>query len=143
MTATCEILWVDANGPTPDENPSIGRVRCKGRTEQHHGRAITFEASPWYHICAKHAERMNEPGMHHWEWENPVTLAKNEGGPMTTHVANCALEWWRASGERTEARLLRLVEHYARANGEIENLSHHTRVALSAVKPWEYPSCAK
>ena len=30
----CQIRWIDAQGnPTPDTNPAIGRVRCKGRDQ--------------------------------------------------------------------------------------------------------------
>jgi hypothetical protein len=56
---------------------------------------------------------------------------------MTTQVARCALEWWRASGKRTPERLRDLVAHYAKTNGEEQNLSDHERSALAAVKPWE------
>jgi len=51
---------------------------------------------------------------------------------MTTHVAQCALEWWRASGEKTEARLLSLVAHFASTNGETERLAYHEHCALAA-----------
>jgi len=61
---TCEIKWVDAQGnPTPDNNPSIGRVRCKARVQQFHGRALQFSESAWFHICAEHAKRLDGPGM--------------------------------------------------------------------------------
>lgn len=69
---TCQIKWIDENGnPTADDNPAIGRVRCKGRVEQHHGRALTFETSHWFYICADHAKRMRDPGMHIWECDAP------------------------------------------------------------------------
>lgn len=69
---TCQIKWIDSQGePTADTNPSIGRVRCKARVEQHHGRALSFSSSPWFHICAEHAKRMDDPGMDCWEWETP------------------------------------------------------------------------
>lgn len=55
----------------------------------------------------------------------------------TTHVAQCALEFWRAAGERTKPRLLELVEHYAKTNGELEYIDHHKQSALESVKPWE------
>jgi hypothetical protein len=67
---TCQIKWVDAAGnPTPDDNPAIARVRCKARVEQHHGRALTFSETAWFHICAEHAQLLREPGMHIWECE--------------------------------------------------------------------------
>jgi hypothetical protein len=70
MTQLCEIEWVDSNGqPTPDMNPAVCRVRCKARVEQHHGRAIEFSESKWFACCAKHAERLSDPGMHIWECE--------------------------------------------------------------------------
>lgn len=70
MTKTCEIKWIDAAGnPTADSHPSIGRVRTMARVEQHHGRAITFDGSPWFEICACHAERLNDRGMHIWQFE--------------------------------------------------------------------------
>jgi hypothetical protein len=68
--ALCQIQWIDAQGnPTPDTNPAIARVRTKARVEQHHGRAIRFEKSDWYCICAEHAKQLGEPGMHIWECE--------------------------------------------------------------------------
>lgn len=70
MTATCQIKWVDSSeNPTMDTNPAIGRVRCKARVEQHHGRGISFAETEWFHICAEHAQRLTAPGMHHWEFE--------------------------------------------------------------------------
>lgn len=64
----CQIQWVDKNGqPTPDDNPAMQRVRCRGRIEQHHGRAIHFPGSNWFYICSEHSKRLNEPGMHYWE----------------------------------------------------------------------------
>lgn len=42
---------------------------------------------------------------------------------MTTLVAQCALECWRASGERTEARLLELVTFFD--NIEHRHGDHH------------------
>lgn len=67
---TCQIQWIDSQGnPTPDNNPAIMRVRTKTRVEQHHGRAITFEQSQWFCICADHAKQLDAPGMHIWECE--------------------------------------------------------------------------
>jgi hypothetical protein len=71
--ATCEIKWIDAAGkPTPDNNPAIGRARTKDRVQQIGGRGVHFEASPWFYVCACHAEQLSEPGMHIWEYE-PLT----------------------------------------------------------------------
>lgn len=56
---------------------------------------------------------------------------------MTTLTAQCALEWWRASGKRSTARLRELVEHFATTNGEMEYLEHHNQSALAAVRSWE------
>lgn len=70
MTTTCEIKWIDAQGnPTPDNNEAIGRVMCKARVEQHHGRALKFEASQWFNICACHAARLSDRGMEYWVFE--------------------------------------------------------------------------
>lgn len=64
----CAIKWIDAAGqPTPDDNPAVMQVRCKGRVEQHHGRAIEFSTSDWFPICACHAKQLSKPGMHIWE----------------------------------------------------------------------------
>jgi hypothetical protein len=79
MTATCEIKWIDRFGnPTPDTNPSIGRVRTKARSEYVAGRIggpLSFAASPWFHICAEHAKRLCDPGMQIWECEAPADLS--------------------------------------------------------------------
>lgn len=66
---TCELKWVVDGRPTPDTNPAIGRVMCRERVEQHHGRGITFAASPWFNICEEHAKRLSEPGMENWVFE--------------------------------------------------------------------------
>lgn len=57
---------------------------------------------------------------------------------MTTQTAKIALEWWRASGERTEDRLRDLVAHYAKTNCELERLAYHEQSAIAAVKEWEW-----
>lgn len=57
---------------------------------------------------------------------------------MTTHTAKCALEWWRASGPRTEDRLRDLVSHFAGTNSEMDRLAHHEQSAICAVKEWEW-----
>lgn len=56
---------------------------------------------------------------------------------MTTFIAQCALEWWRASGERSSARLRELVEHYATINGQKDYVDHHHKSALANVRDWE------
>jgi hypothetical protein len=64
----CTIKWIDKQGnPTPDNNDAIMLVRTKHRFEQHHGRALEFGQSEWFPICACHAKRLNDPGMHIWE----------------------------------------------------------------------------
>jgi hypothetical protein len=73
--STCQIKWVNSQGqPTPDNNPATCRVRCKARTEQFHGRALSFSQSEWFLCCAEHAKRLAEPGMHIWDCE-PVNTA--------------------------------------------------------------------
>jgi len=54
-----------------------------------------------------------------------------------THVARLALEWWRATGERSEARLFSLVEHFATTNGELDLIEHHREAAFADVKAWD------
>jgi hypothetical protein len=54
-----------------------------------------------------------------------------------TQTARVALEWWRASGERTKERLRNLVAHYAETNGEMANLTFHMEVAMADIKHWE------
>ena len=67
-TPQCQIQWIDAFGnPTPDNNPAIARVRTIARVEQIGGRAVKFDASDWYCICAKHSKLLGDPGMHIWE----------------------------------------------------------------------------
>jgi hypothetical protein len=69
-TPQCQIQWIDAFGrPTPDTNPAIARVRTVARVEQIAGRGVRFDASDWYCICADHAKRLGERGMHIWECE--------------------------------------------------------------------------
>ena len=66
----CAIQWIDDKGqPTPDDNEAIGRVRTLKRTEWYHGRQIFFDTSDWYPICACHAKRLRDPGMHIWIFE--------------------------------------------------------------------------
>ncbi len=56
----------------------------------------------------------------------------------TTQVAKCALEFWRANGERTKLRLCSLVSFFAQTNNEMNNLEHHERSAIAAVRNWEW-----
>jgi hypothetical protein len=70
MTDTCQIKWIDrAGNPTPDTNPSIGRARTMARVQQIGGRGVSFPQSAWFNICACHAERLHDRGMHIWEFE--------------------------------------------------------------------------
>lgn len=67
---TCQIPWIDVQGnPTPDSNPAVARARPKAPVEQYHGRAIQFDQSQWFYICAEHAKQLSEPGMEIWECE--------------------------------------------------------------------------
>jgi hypothetical protein len=67
---TCQIRWIDDQGnPTPDPNPAIARVRTIAHVAQIGGRGIKLEASDWFYICAEHAKRLNDRGMHIWECE--------------------------------------------------------------------------
>jgi hypothetical protein len=74
-TPTCQIKWIDkkTSKPTPDNNPSVGRVRCKHYYPHTHpdpNKAGQFmEYSDYYHICAQHADRMMTESLHNWEWE--------------------------------------------------------------------------
>jgi hypothetical protein len=76
-TPTCQIQWIDQHGqPTPDTNPSIGRVRTKDRFSQvTPTRCVHMSASQWFHICAEHAKQMHKPGMEIWESESPADLS--------------------------------------------------------------------
>lgn len=56
---------------------------------------------------------------------------------MTTTIAQCALEWWRADGERSLARLMSLVEFFAESNGDSDCVAYHKQSALGAVRHWE------
>lgn len=62
----CAIKWVDKQGNfTPDTNDAVILVRCRGRIEKHHGRAVP--QSEWFGCCAEHAKRLDDAGMHIWE----------------------------------------------------------------------------
>ena len=54
-----------------------------------------------------------------------------------THVAQCALEYWRSHGKRNRARLLELVAFFAKSNGELDRLSEHELSAVAFVRSWE------
>jgi hypothetical protein len=66
----CKIQWIDEYGkPTPDNNPAIGLCRTIDRYETIRGAASHhFPASQWFPICAEHAKRLNDRGMHIWEF---------------------------------------------------------------------------
>ena len=69
---TCEIKWIVNGCETGDDNPSIGRIRTRDRVSQIGGRGVHFNASQWFHVCAEHAKRLSDPGMHIWECESPL-----------------------------------------------------------------------
>jgi hypothetical protein len=55
----CQIRWIDAQGnPTPDTNPAIGRVRCKGHDQIIAGRMVHFTTSEWFHIAQNMLRRL-------------------------------------------------------------------------------------
>ena len=56
---------------------------------------------------------------------------------QTTAIAMTALEWWRASGDKSRDRLRDLVRHYAVINGEGGNVDYHAKSATDALHPWE------
>lgn len=79
--ATCEIKWIENGCETSDDNPSIGRIRTRARVAQIAGRGVQFSQSQWFHVCAEHAKRLNDPGMHIWEWEsNPHVHPRHTPG---------------------------------------------------------------
>jgi hypothetical protein len=71
MTAICEIKWLNERTGqfTPDTNPAIGRARTIARVDNTTARPFKYEASQWFNICACHAERLTDKGMHIWEFE--------------------------------------------------------------------------
>jgi len=77
----CAIQWVDANGkPTPDTNLAIGCVRREAYRHPYAGAVngyIEYTESEWYPICAEHAKRLGDGGMHHWEFRG---LDDTDGG---------------------------------------------------------------
>lgn len=69
MCCKCKIQWIDDRGqPTPDSNEAIGAARTIARDEMIGGRLVHFDASDWFPICADHAKRLNDLGMHIWEF---------------------------------------------------------------------------
>ena len=57
---------------------------------------------------------------------------------MIPTISQCALDTWRASGERTIARLRELVRLFAETHaGAIDHLSHYETEAIKAIRPWE------
>lgn len=71
----CEVQWIDDKGnPTPDDNPPVGRVRCKVYGYE---RGFPMQRKPWagdwsrwFTICAEHAKTLNEPDMIDWFFES-------------------------------------------------------------------------
>ena len=64
---TCKIQWVGKDGqPTPDNATAIGYAYRVAYSEILYGREMRFEESERFPICAFHARRLTEPGMHHW-----------------------------------------------------------------------------
>ncbi len=66
---TCQIKWINEHGETPDNNPPIGRVRCKLYRWRMGVRQPDFDWSQWYNICADHAMRLADPDRADWEFE--------------------------------------------------------------------------
>jgi hypothetical protein len=66
----CRIQWVGTDGkPTPDDQPAIGEVRRDAYREPYPEAVngfIDYTESEWFPICADHARRLTERGMHHW-----------------------------------------------------------------------------
>jgi hypothetical protein len=66
---------------------------------------------------------------------------ENRGGEMFIEFpAQLAFEAWRDSGERTEARLNGLVEHYARIYGRSAEYDDLKAQAMSAIPLWMRPT---
>jgi hypothetical protein len=57
-----------------------------------------------------------------------------------TYIARLALEWWRASGDRTKARLVTLIDHYAYTHCETAHVKEHMESALANIRNWEWQS---
>ena len=78
---TCEIEWInEAGDPTPDTNEAIGHVRVREHVTQIDGRGVKFPASRWYDICACHAKRLTDLGMHDWVFEALPVQPLDESG---------------------------------------------------------------
>jgi len=69
----CEIRWVDECGrDTADTNEAIGTVYREEYTTNNayaFGGVMQHPRTKKYAICADHAERLNDRGMHHWVFE--------------------------------------------------------------------------
>lgn len=54
-------------------------------------------------------------------------------------IADVALEWWRAYGEKTTERLAKLVDHYLDVNAETDEATRRAvhADALANRHPWE------
>jgi hypothetical protein len=97
----CEIQWIDKNGdPTPDQNVAVGKTWCEAHVVEIEGRFVPQPRSRDYNICAVHAERLSEPGMHHWRF---LALPKPEtcprcgtsgiaSGPGSYHSQHCCVD---------------------------------------------------
>lgn len=72
---TCEIKWVSKPGceTAKDNNPSIGRVRCKLYRLRAGVRQPDFDWTRWFEICADHAMQLADPDMADWEFEPQET----------------------------------------------------------------------
>lgn len=70
---TCKIQWVSTDGrATPDDHPAIGHVRREAYREPYPTAIngfIEYSETEWFPICAAHAERLNDRGMHHWHFK--------------------------------------------------------------------------
>jgi hypothetical protein len=75
---TCAIQWVGDDGrPTPDDRPAVGYVRRLGyRLPDAHALNgfIEYSTTEWFPICAEHAKRLTERGMHHWEFREEAPM---------------------------------------------------------------------
>ena len=70
----CEIQWIGKDGkPTPDDNPPIGRVRCKvyGYERGFHNARLRWAGdwSRWFTICEEHAKTLSESDMVEWMYQ--------------------------------------------------------------------------
>ena len=84
----CDIQWINDKGePTPDDNPPIGRVRCKMYTYEGFNCIrkpwVEGDYTAWFSICAEHVKVLNRPDMADWELEPlrdyEVTFVRQNG----------------------------------------------------------------